>query len=344
MNQRHDHNVGCEQVLEHLLAYLAKALDAQTSAEIERHLEACRGCFSRAEFERRLRERVAETGTVSAPESLRARIKALTDRFQQRSNTMVAILGFTREDILVAVQDMYTAVATAPGARFHFPVGLTGCYAVVGLAVAKAHGHGTAANAQGHRSDDELSRLGIRLTRVASLHFQAASFHPRFKEHSMKRLMTLAAMAAAIGAMGAIGSTAALAQSHGDHLMVVPDELKWTDVGSLPPGAKLAVIEGPLNEAKPFTFRLKLPANYQIPAHFHSAIEHVTVISGTFNMGAGDKLDTKATRALTAGSAAIMQPGTRHYAWNADETIVQVHGVGPWTITYVNPADDPRKK
>ncbi len=157
----------------------------------------------------------------------------------------------------------------------------------------------------------------------------------------MKKWLTLAAMAAALGALG---STATLAQTHGDHVMVLPSELKWTDVGSLPPGAKLAVIEGPLNEAKPFTFRLKLPANYQIPAHFHTAIEHVTVISGTFNMGTGDKLDPKATRALTAGSAAIMQPGTRHYATTNEETVVEVHGVGPWTITYVNPADDPRKK
>jgi quercetin dioxygenase-like cupin family protein len=179
------------------------------------------------------------------------------------------------------------------------------------------------------------------LKRAASFRFEAACSHLTFKEQIMKTLVTLAAMAAAFGAFG---STAALAQTHGDHLMVVPTELKWADVGSLPPGAKLAVIEGPLNEAKPFTFRLKLPANYQIPAHSHSAIEHVTVISGTFNMGTGDKLDTKATRALTAGSVAIMQVGTQHYAWNAEETIVQVHGVGPWTITYVNPADDPRKK
>jgi quercetin dioxygenase-like cupin family protein len=61
--------------------------------------------------------------------------------------------------------------------------------------------------------------------------------------------------------------------------------------------------------------RLRLPADYQIPAHSHSAIEHVTVISGTFNMGTGDKLDTKATRALGPGSVAIMQPGSRHFAW-----------------------------
>lgn len=113
---------------------------------------------------------------------------------------------------------------------------------------------------------------------------------------------------------------------------------------SLPPGAKIAVIEGPLTEAVPFTFRLKFPADYKIPAHWHPAIEHVTVISGTFNLGTGDKLDAAKTKPLSAGSVAIMQPKTNHFGWTKEETIVQVHGVGPWGITYVNPADDPRKK
>jgi anti-sigma factor (TIGR02949 family) len=76
-----DHKLSCEQVLEHLLAYLDRELDAATSAEIDRHLAECRGCFSRAEFERRLKARVAETGTADAPESLRQRIKALIERF-----------------------------------------------------------------------------------------------------------------------------------------------------------------------------------------------------------------------------------------------------------------------
>jgi quercetin dioxygenase-like cupin family protein len=159
----------------------------------------------------------------------------------------------------------------------------------------------------------------------------------------MKASIVTAAAAIAV-ALGALDPSAARAQAHADHLMVAPAELKWSDVGSMPPGAKIAVIEGPLNEAKPFTMRLKLPANYQIPAHFHTAIEHVTVISGTFHMGTGDKLDTKATRALGPGSVAIMQVGTRHFAWNKEPTEIQVHGVGPWTLTYVNPADDPRKK
>ena len=128
------------------------------------------------------------------------------------------------------------------------------------------------------------------------------------------------------------------------HMMVSPSDLKWADVSSLPPGAKVAVIEGPLNEAAPITFRLKFPADYKLPAHWHPGIEHVTVISGTFNMGTGDKLDASKTQSLSAGSVAIMQPKTNHFAWTKEETIVQVHGVGPWAINYVNPADDPRKK
>ncbi len=145
-------------------------------------------------------------------------------------------------------------------------------------------------------------------------------------------------------AFAALLAPAAWAQSPADHMMVVPNDLKWADITSLPPGAKVAVIEGPLNEAVPFTIRVKLPADYKIPAHWHSAIEHVTVISGTFNMGTGDKLDPSKTMPLSAGSFAIMQPMTNHFAWTKEETIIQVHGVGPWALYYVNPADDPRIK
>lgn len=157
----------------------------------------------------------------------------------------------------------------------------------------------------------------------------------------MKQLK--ATMLAAAFAAGSLLPLCAAAQAHG-HLMVLPGELKWTDVPSVPPGAKAAVLEGPMNEAVPFTVRLKFPANYDLPAHWHPAIEHVTVISGTFNMGMGDALDRAKTRPLPVGAVAIMHPGTRHFAWTGEETIVQIHGVGPWGINYVNPADDPRKK
>jgi hypothetical protein len=128
------------------------------------------------------------------------------------------------------------------------------------------------------------------------------------------------------------------------HHMVTPSEIHWTDAEALPPGAKLAVIEGPLDASVPFTFRIKFPQDYELPAHWHAAIEHVTVISGTINMGSGERLDTSKTKALPPGSVAIMQPRMPHFTWTKEETVVQVHGVGPWAINYVNPNDDPRRK
>lgn len=153
---------------------------------------------------------------------------------------------------------------------------------------------------------------------------------------------TFAALSVAM-VLACTGAPAAWAES-GTHVMVTPDDLKWADVPSLPAGAKIAVIEGPLSEAVPFTFRLKFPANYEIPAHWHPAIEHVTVLSGVLNLGMGDKLDRSGTKALTVGSTGIMPVGTRHFVWTSGETVIQLHGVGPWGINYVNPADDPRKK
>ena len=126
--------------------------------------------------------------------------------------------------------------------------------------------------------------------------------------------------------------------------MVTPNDLKWADVPSLPPGAKIAVIEGPMTEAVPFTVRIKLPADYKVPAHWHPAVERVTVLSGTFNIGMGDKLAPAKTTALGPGSVIIMQPKINHFAWTKEETAVQLNGTGPWGVTYVDPADDPQKK
>ena len=171
---------------------------------------------------------------------------------------------------------------------------------------------------------------------------ERVTFMVKPKEGTVKA--SQAAFATATFAFFSLVAPVAWAQGHAEHIMVAPKDLTWADVPSLPPGAKIAVIEGPMNEAKPFTVRLKFPANYKIPAHSHPAIEHVTVISGTFNMGTGDKLDPKQTKALSAGSVAIVQPKINHFGWTKTATIVQLHGVGPWGVTYVNPSDDPRKK
>lgn len=128
------------------------------------------------------------------------------------------------------------------------------------------------------------------------------------------------------------------------YVVVTPSDLRWTDLGSLPPGAKISVIEGPMNEAVPITARLKLPANYVIPAHWHPGVERVTVLSGIFYYGQGDMLDVQKTRALGAGSVIVMPPQMNHFGWTREETVLQLNTMGPWGITYVNAADDPRLK
>jgi len=126
--------------------------------------------------------------------------------------------------------------------------------------------------------------------------------------------------------------------------MSKPEEMKWGDCPAvLPPGAKCAVIEGDTKAPNVlFAYRLKMPDNYRIAPHFHPADEHLVVISGTFNMGLGDKLDSKATKPMTAGSFVVMPKGTHHFAWTKGETILQIYAIGPWGLIYVNPEDDPR--
>jgi hypothetical protein len=121
-------------------------------------------------------------------------------------------------------------------------------------------------------------------------------------------------------------------------------EIQWKDgPASLPAGAKFAVLEGDPSREGFFTMRLWLPDGFKIPPHWHPKVERVTVISGTFNLGMGEKFDQTATRAMLTGTFGFWPSEMRHFAWAKGETVLQLHGTGPWMITYVNPSDDPRK-
>jgi hypothetical protein len=126
------------------------------------------------------------------------------------------------------------------------------------------------------------------------------------------------------------------------HLFVKASELEWNPIASMPAGAKMALIEGDLSMEEPFTFRLKLPADYQVAPHVHPAYERVTVLSGTFHFAHGEEFDRDTTQALKPGDMAIMAPGEPMFGYTEEETVIQLHGTGPWGIEYINPEDDPR--
>jgi quercetin dioxygenase-like cupin family protein len=135
----------------------------------------------------------------------------------------------------------------------------------------------------------------------------------------------------------------ALAQDwHDNHLMLTPDELEWGPVASMGEGAQIAFIEGNLSETDPFTFRLLLDPGYIIRPHIHPEYERVTVLKGTLHFAHGEEYNPDQTRALPVGGLAIMPPGEPMFGYVEEETIIQLHGNGPWGIEYINPDDDPR--
>jgi Domain of unknown function (DUF4437) len=158
----------------------------------------------------------------------------------------------------------------------------------------------------------------------------------------MKHRTTAAVAAVAV----AWAAAATFGRDHADRMGAAihrPDALEWRDgPTSLPPGAKVAVLEGDPSKSGPFVMRIKAPDGYRLPPHTHPKPERLTVISGTFHIGMGETFDAAKGQAMPAGTYGTWPAGMKHFVWVTGETVMQLHGDGPWTIHYVNPADDPR--
>jgi quercetin dioxygenase-like cupin family protein len=126
---------------------------------------------------------------------------------------------------------------------------------------------------------------------------------------------------------------------------IMSEEVKYGAVPpNLPAGAQLGVLRGDPGKKGPFAIRFKMPDGYTIPPHWHTNDEELTVLSGTFLLSMGDKFDATTAHALSAGAYHFL-PGKMHHAAAAKgDTVLEIHGMGPFDIHYLNPADDPSKK
>ena len=129
------------------------------------------------------------------------------------------------------------------------------------------------------------------------------------------------------------------------HIVMAPAEVKW---GEPPPvfekGMSFTVVSGDPGKPGLYVVRAKMPAGYKIAPHWHPTDEHVTVLSGTLALGMGEKFDKAGMKALPAGGYALLPAEMRHFAMATTATTIQVHGQGPFALTYVNPADDPSQR
>jgi quercetin dioxygenase-like cupin family protein len=145
--------------------------------------------------------------------------------------------------------------------------------------------------------------------------------------------------------LAAVLTGTAVIRGQQSHVLSNLPEAKWGPAPPmLPPGAEIAVLSGNPGATGPYAVRLRFPANYMIPAHSHPTDENVVVVSGSFAVGMGDKLDKTAGTTLAPGGFAMLPAGMNHFAFTKAATTVVLFGNGPVEFKYVNPKDDPRQK
>ena len=155
-------------------------------------------------------------------------------------------------------------------------------------------------------------------------------------------LMMMSAVAFAQTAAKTKTAGKSAAASAAQPIVMNLDNIKWGPApADLPPGAQLAVLEGDPSKPGPYTIRAKFPDGYKVQPHWHPAAEKVTVLSGTLKVGMGAKWDETNPTTLSSGGFAVMPARMKHYAWSVGDTILQIHGAGPFKIIYVNPSDRP---
>jgi quercetin dioxygenase-like cupin family protein len=151
---------------------------------------------------------------------------------------------------------------------------------------------------------------------------------------------------AALLLAGAIAGSTTTTQAHDlHHTVVAGDAIEWGAAPpSLPPGAQAAALLGSPAKEGPFVLRLKFPAGFIIPPHRHSKDEFVVLLSGSLTIQSGEQVDRASLKALPPGSFIHLPAGMAHYLWAETESVVQINGVGPFDVTYIDPNDDPRNQ
>jgi quercetin dioxygenase-like cupin family protein len=156
---------------------------------------------------------------------------------------------------------------------------------------------------------------------------------------SKNRVLVVCVAMGCLAMVGIGAGSRALAQekSEAPHKIVRYGDLKWTPIIK---GCDLAAVAGDPNaDGGNFVIRLRCADGSKIPAHWHPTDENVTVMRGVFLVGMGETFDETKMQTMNVGNFVLMPKEVRHYAMSKGDTIVQVHGVGPFKVNWVNAAD-----
>jgi hypothetical protein len=133
------------------------------------------------------------------------------------------------------------------------------------------------------------------------------------------------------------------ARARPEAVAVTPSEMKWEAQGGLTmPGMEQVNLVGDPSKPGPYTLRLKFPAGYKLAPHTHPDYREVTILSGTWYTGYGEKFDEAALKALPAGSFYTEPANVAHFVEVREPVTIQVKGTGPSGRVLVRPAGSPK--
>ena len=125
------------------------------------------------------------------------------------------------------------------------------------------------------------------------------------------------------------------------HAIVTPDQLVWKP---LIPGVELAVVSGdPDKKGGMYVIRIRAKGEVKVPPHWHVTDEHITVLEGSFWMAHGEQFDAPKLQELKVGGYFMMPAGVRHFGLHKAGNLIEVFGVAPFVVNFVNPEDDPNR-
>ena len=134
-----------------------------------------------------------------------------------------------------------------------------------------------------------------------------------------------------------------LADSKPEPVAMTPLEVKWESQGALATGGiEQARLVGDPSKPGPYTIRLRFPAGYKLAPHTHPDYREVTILSGTWYTGYGEKFDAAALKALPTGSFYTEPASLAHFVEVREPVIIQVSGTGPSGRAFVNPSNNPK--
>ena len=116
-----------------------------------------------------------------------------------------------------------------------------------------------------------------------------------------------------------------------------PSKAEVIPLKNFSPIHRFETLSGDPAKSGPYVIRIHAEAGYVIMPHIHPEDENIVVVQGSWAAGMGERFNPQALQSMEVGTYALLPKKMAHFALSETHTIIQVHGLGPFTPRYVTP-------